>query len=53
MLVASDHTHVEWYTRRPDGWLLSSATGPESSVELQSLECRLPLRHLYAKVESA
>jgi Uma2 family endonuclease len=54
LLVASDRVHVDLYTRQPDGrWLLTSASGLEESLELQSVSCRIGLGDLYEKVDLA
>jgi Uma2 family endonuclease len=51
LLIAQDRAHVELYTRQADGgWKLTEATGVEGSLRLTSLDCELPLAHVYAKV---
>lgn len=52
LLVATDRMSVDLYARQPDGrWLLSTASLPEQTVELRSVECTLHLRDVYEKVE--
>jgi Uma2 family endonuclease len=52
LLVSSDRVQVDLYTRQPDGrWLLTSASGMEESLELQSVGCRIGLGDLYEKVD--
>jgi Uma2 family endonuclease len=54
LLVASDRMRADLYTRQPDGrWLLTSARGPEDSLDLQSVGCSLALASLYEKVDFA
>ncbi len=52
VLVASDRMHIDLYTRRPGGqWLLTSASGPEETIELKSAGCRLAVADLYENVD--
>ena len=52
LLVSSDRVQVDLYTRQPDGrWLLTSASGVEASLDLQSVGCRIGLSDLYEKVD--
>jgi Uma2 family endonuclease len=54
LLISSDQISVDLFTRQPDGnWILSSASRPEDSIELHSIDCRLNLADLYEKVEFA
>jgi len=51
VLVAADRIRVDLYTRQPDGrWLLTSASGLEESLTLQSIGCELKLGDVYKKV---
>jgi Uma2 family endonuclease len=51
VLVASDRVRVDLYTRQPDGkWLLTSASRPEESLTLQSIDCQLKLADVYEKI---
>jgi hypothetical protein len=50
-MVASDRVHADLFTRQTDGrWLLTSATRPEESLDLESVGCSLTLSSLYEKV---
>ena len=52
VLVASDRTSVELFTRQANGqWLMSSATEPEEEVVLDSIGCRLKVADIYERVE--
>ena len=51
LLVAQDRAHAELYTREAGRWMLSEASGLEAVLELASIECRLSLADLYAKVD--
>ena len=53
LLVSTDRIHADLYTRQADGWLLNSADGPQDSLDLQSIGCRLSLAELYAGIELA
>jgi len=51
VLVAQDRHHVEHYARQKDGrWLLEETDAVAESVVLESIECRLALTEIYAKV---
>jgi Uma2 family endonuclease len=51
LLVAQDRHHVEHYVRQGDGrWLLEETDAIADSVALESIECRLTLADIYAKV---
>jgi Uma2 family endonuclease len=51
LLVAQDRHHVEHYIRQGDGrWLLEETDAVADSVELESIQCRLALADIYAKV---
>jgi Uma2 family endonuclease len=52
LLISSDRIHADLFTRRSDDrWLLSSADGLESSLDLESIGCHLALVDLYEKVD--
>src|SRR5271157_3156772 len=52
LLIAADRIHIDRYTRRPDGqWLLTSASKPEETLDLESVGCRLAVADLYEKVD--
>jgi Uma2 family endonuclease len=52
VLVSYDRAHVDLFTRQQNGrWQLNSADGIESSVELESIGCRLALADVYEKID--
>ncbi len=52
VLISQDHPHIERFVLNEAGhWVLSDATGLEATLELPTVECRLPLAEVYAKVE--
>lgn len=54
LLVSQAEMRVEHYARQPNGlWLLSDVTGPEGTVEIPSIDCRLSLADVYDRVEVA
>lgn len=51
LLVAQDRHHVEHHVRQQDGrWLLEETDAVADSVTLESIDCRLALSDIYAKV---
>lgn len=54
VLVSQDRARVEHFTRRPDGaWSLTEVDGLDASLDLASINCRLPLAEVYDRVEFA
>ena len=56
VLIAQDEAYVERFTRVDDAgteWAMSVIEGIDASVELPSIDCVLPLRELYERVELA
>lgn len=52
IMIAQDSHRVEHYVRQPDGqWLFSEATSLDATIHLPSIDCELPLRDVYDKVE--
>jgi hypothetical protein len=51
VLVAQDQVLVERYTRQGDEWLLTEFRKLEDTLRLASIDCEIPLREIYAKVE--
>ncbi len=52
LLVSQREARVDHYTRTDDGaWLLRAADGLDAVLHLQALDCELPLREIYAKVD--
>lgn len=51
VLVAQNEARIEKYVKHGDGfWLLSEAVGLDSEIEFSSIECRIPLREVYDKI---
>lgn len=51
VLVAQDKPLIEHYTRRTDGWLLTSVSELDESLDLPGIDCRLLLSEVYDRVE--
>ncbi len=52
VLVAQDKPHIEQFRKQPTGqWLFTATSGIESTVELESVGCRLSFSEIYDKVE--
>jgi Uma2 family endonuclease len=52
LLIATDRVHADLHTRQADGrWLLTSASGLEDALILDSVDARLVLADIYDKVE--
>ena len=51
VLVAQDEVRVERFTRRGDDWILSVFTNLDDTLRLASIDCEVPLREIYDKVE--
>jgi Uma2 family endonuclease len=51
LLVAQDRMHADLLTRQPDGgWLLTGASKPEDTLDLQSIGGKVTLADLYEDV---
>ncbi|HEX8000470.1 MAG TPA: Uma2 family endonuclease [Pyrinomonadaceae bacterium] len=51
LLVAQDEYKIEQYIKQPDGrWLLADIKSLEATVEMPSIQCKLPLADVYDKV---
>jgi len=51
VLIAQDQARIERYLRQPSGeWLLSDAVGLEAVIDLPSIQCKLALADVYAKI---
>jgi Uma2 family endonuclease len=51
LLVSQGRVHVELYTRQPNGgWILQEWNDPAAEIDLTSLQCRLKIVEVYAKV---
>ena len=54
VLIAQDKRHVEHYSKQADGtWVLSETYDPHDVVILHSIDCRLDMAEVYAKVDEA
>jgi Uma2 family endonuclease len=54
VLVSQDRARLEHFSRQPDGtWSLTEASGLESSLDIVSVNCRLPLAEVYDRIEFA
>jgi Uma2 family endonuclease len=54
VLVSQDRPRLEHFSRRPDGtWSLTEVSGLESSLDIASVNCRLPLAEVYDRIEFA
>lgn len=53
VLIAQDQARVEHYRRWQDGWLFTEYAGLDSSVSLPTINCTLPLREVYRRVQFA
>lgn len=52
VIVSQRECLVEHYVRRPDGqWLFSEVGQFETSIDLPSIDCNLPLGEIYDKVD--
>lgn len=51
VLVAQDKVRVERYLRQAAGWVLTEMSDLDSRLTLVSIDCDVPLRDLYDKVE--
>lgn len=52
LLVSTERTSAELYTRQPDGrWLLTAAEHPQDVLDIPSIGCTLALADIYEKVD--
>jgi Uma2 family endonuclease len=51
VLIAQDHMHVEVFTKSPEGWTLSEASGKDRSLRVEFLDVSVPLSALYENVD--
>jgi Uma2 family endonuclease len=51
VLVAQDEAFVERYSRQGDIWQLSDWTSMDESLSLASIDCIIPLREIYARID--
>lgn len=48
-LIAQDRVHVERYARQGEAWVLTVLNGLDDVLGLDSIDCDVPLREVYAK----
>jgi len=54
LLLTQNEIRAEHHTRQPDGsWVFREFTSASDVIELKSIDCRLELKSLYARVEFA
>jgi len=51
VVVAQDKVLVERFTRRGDEWLLTEFRKLDETLRLASIDCAVPLREIYARIE--
>jgi Uma2 family endonuclease len=51
VLAAQDKVLVERYTRQGEDWLLTDLSRLDDLLRLASIDCEIPLREVYAKVQ--
>lgn len=52
VLIAQDRPHVEHFQKQSDGtWVLSETNDPAGVIDLPTVQCRLSLEEIYAKVD--
>ena len=51
VLIAQDKVRVERYTRQGDEWVLKEFQSLDESLRLDSIDCEVSLREIYAKVK--
>jgi Uma2 family endonuclease len=51
ILVSQDKMRVERYTRQGEDWLLSEISDPNSTLNLTSINCAIPLTDIYTDVD--
>jgi Uma2 family endonuclease len=53
VLVSQDKMLVERFTRQGQGdeWLLTEFRNPDETLRLASIDCAVPLREIYARIE--
>jgi len=50
LLVSQDQPLIEHYIRQGDAWVLTETSGLENAVNLEAIQCDLPLREVYERV---
>ena len=50
VMVSQDEVRIERYTRRAGEWALSERNQIDTTLQLESIGCEIPLRQVYSKV---
>ncbi len=51
VLIAQDRMRVERWLREGDSWRATPADGPDAVLDVVSVNCTVPLREIYRRVE--
>lgn len=51
VLISQDKLRVEHYLRRGNEWILTELSDPDDTLHLPTIDCSVPLREIYDKVE--
>jgi Uma2 family endonuclease len=51
VVVAQEKVLVERFTRQGDEWLLTEFRKLDETLRLASIDCAVPLREIYARIE--
>jgi Uma2 family endonuclease len=51
VLVTRDKVLVDRFTRQGDEWLRTEFNSQDDTLRLTSIDCEIPLREIYARVE--
>jgi Uma2 family endonuclease len=52
VLISQKDYHIEKFVRQGDGsWVLTEVFGADATIRLETIDCALPLKRVYAKVE--
>jgi len=51
VLIAQDKVRVEHYIRQDKRWVLTELGSLDDKLGLVSIQCEIPLREIYAKVD--
>jgi Uma2 family endonuclease len=51
VLITRDKVRVDRYTRQGDDWLLTDFRNLDDTLRLTSIDCEIPLREIYARIE--
>jgi Uma2 family endonuclease len=51
LIVSQDSARIELHTRQDKGWFYEDTVGLDATVNIESIDCELPLEDVYAKVQ--